>query len=134
MDAFYLEIRTLHITAVLCSGALFLLRAFAHNLLDAAWPMSRVARRLAYAIDTTLLAAALMLIIIVGQYPFVDSWLTVKVLLLVAYILLGWQALRAPGRARRILFMLAAAATYAFIVSVARAHDPLGILSSGRLW
>ena len=33
--------------------------------------------------------AALMLVTILHQYPFVQSWLTVKVLLLVVYIVLG---------------------------------------------
>ncbi len=134
MDAFYLEIRSLHIAAVLSSGSLFLLRALARNLFGAAWPMARIVRRIAYAIDTLLLVAALLLIPIVRQYPFVDSWLTVKVLLLVAYILLGWQALRAATAMRRIGFTILATSVFLFIVSVARAHDPLGIFASGRLW
>lgn len=40
-------------------------------------------RILSWTIDTTLLSAALMLMTIVRQYPFVHGWLTVKVLLLV---------------------------------------------------
>lgn len=39
-----------------------------------AWPL----RFLSYTIDTILLTAALMLMTIVAQYPFVDSWLTIK--------------------------------------------------------
>ena len=134
MESFYLEIRTVHIAAVLASGSLFLLRALSYNLFGAGWPMTRAVRRLAYAIDTLLLAAALMLTTIVHQYPLLDLWLTVKVLLLVAYVVLGWKALRAEGRARRIGYMIAAAATFLFIISVARAHAPLGMLETGRIW
>ncbi len=134
MDAWYVEIRTVHIAAVLGSGSLFLLRALSYNLFGAAWPMSRALRRIAYAIDTILLAAALMLTTIIHQFPFVDLWLTVKVVLLVAYILLGWKALRAAQRGRRIFYTIAAAATFLFIVSVARAHAPLGIIETGRIW
>ncbi len=51
-------------------------------------------RYLSYAIDTTLLTAALMLVTILHQYPFVQAWLTVKVLLLVVYVVLGSLALK----------------------------------------
>jgi uncharacterized membrane protein SirB2 len=54
----------------------------------------------------------------------------VKVLLLIVYIVLGIFAFwKGPTRAVRIGCWLAALAVYAFIYSVARAHDPLGFLS-----
>lgn len=134
MESFYLELRAVHIGAVLASGGLFLLRALALNLFGAGWPMARPLRRLAYAIDTVLLAAALILLTIVRQYPFVDGWLTTKIVLLIAYIALGVFALRAGTRWRRIGFTAAATGTYLFIISIARAHDPLGLIESGRIW
>jgi len=55
----------------------------------------------------------------------------VKVLLLVVYIGIGIFAFRAQGRpAVRWAAWLAALAVFGFIVSVARARDPLGILSA----
>src|SRR3546814_11513956 len=79
-----------------------------------------------YTIDTVLLIAALMLMTLVQQYPFVDAWLTVKVLLLVVYIALGIYAFRSRrSRAVRFAAWLAALAVFGFIVSVARAHAPL---------
>lgn len=78
-----------------------------------------------------LLTAALMLMTLVRQYPFVDAWLTVKVLLLVVYIGLGIFAFRTRrGRGIRLAAWLAALGVYGFIVSVARAHDPLGFLAA----
>lgn len=130
MEEFYLQIRTVHIWAVTASGTLFALRAGAFNLLGAAWPKSLPVRMLSWAIDTTLLTAALMLMTIVRQYPFVDHWLTVKVTLLLVYIGLGAQAFslrRTKGL--RIGFWLAALAVFGFIVTVARAHHPLGFLA-----
>lgn len=131
MEEFYLQIRTVHIWAVIASGTLFALRAGAFNLLGAAWPKRLPVRMLSWAIDTTLLTAALMLMTIVRQYPFVDHWLTVKVTLLLVYIGLGTQAfsLRRP-RAVRIGFWLAALAVFGFIVTVARAHHPLGLFAA----
>ena len=51
--------------------------------------MAAPLRYLSYTIDTVLLTAALMLATILHQYPFVHAWLTVKVLLLVVYVVLG---------------------------------------------
>ena len=130
MEEFYPQIRHVHIAAVTASGALFFLRGLALNLFGQSWAMAAPLRWTSYAIDTVLLTAALMLMTIVQQYPFADHWLTVKVLLLVVYVVLGSFALK-RGRTRgvRIGFWLAASAVFLFIVSVARAHDPLGILA-----
>lgn len=133
MIEFYPEIRLAHIAAVVASGGLFLLRGlalFAGTDRTASWAMTAPLRYLSYTIDTVLLTAALMLMTIVQQYPFVHAWLTVKVVLLVVYIALGIVAFR-RGRRRtvRVGCFLAALVVYAFIISVARAHDPLGIFS-----
>lgn len=130
MEEFYPQIRTVHVWAVIASGTLFALRGGAFNLLGATWPKALPARVLSWTIDTTLLTAALMLMTVVRQYPFVDAWLTVKVLLLVVYIGLGTVALRASRpRPVRIGFWIAALAVFGFIVTVARAHHPLGFLA-----
>ena len=47
-----------------------------------------------------LLVSAIALAAITAQYPFVQPWLTAKVLALLAYILLGTVAIR-RGRTRR---------------------------------
>jgi uncharacterized membrane protein SirB2 len=129
MIDFYPQIRLTHIIAVLASGGLFFLRGLAVNL-GARWAMAAPLRYLSYAIDTVLLTAALMLATILHQYPFVHGWLTVKVLLLVVYIVLGSFALKRGRTATtRLVCWLAALAVYAFIISVARAHHPLGALA-----
>ncbi|MBE0531869.1 MAG: SirB2 family protein [Rhodospirillales bacterium] len=130
MIEFYPEIRLVHIWAVSMSGTLFALRGLA-LFAGAGWPKAMPVRLLAYTIDTTLLTAALMLMTLVGQYPFVDGWLTVKVLLLVLYIGLGTMAFR-QGRTMtaRIGFFAASLTVYGFIISVALARHPLGILSN----
>ena len=64
-----------------------------------------------------------------ASYPFVHSWLTAKVVLLVVYVVLGSFALK-RGRTRgvRTLCWIAALLVYGFIIAIARAHDPLGPL------
>jgi uncharacterized membrane protein SirB2 len=130
MIEFYAEIKWAHIFAVIASGSLFALRG-AGVLAGGRWPMWAPLRHLTYTIDTVLLTAALMLVTILHQYPFVQAWLTVKVLLLVVYIVLGTFALkRARTRTIRAVFYVAALAVFLFIASVARAHHPLGILEA----
>jgi uncharacterized membrane protein SirB2 len=131
-DAYYLALRSIHIGAVIASGALFAGRALAFNLAGAAWPLKRPVRLLAYAVDTTLLVAAVMLTTIVRQYPFVDGWVTTKVLLLIVYIVLGYRALRGPSLTARMSCLAGAVVTFLFIVTVARAHDPLGLFAGWR--
>ncbi|MCY7338910.1 MAG: SirB2 family protein [Sphingomonas bacterium] len=129
MEQYYLEIRAVHIGAIALSGALLLLRGVAHNLLNASWVMAWPIRALSYTVDTTLLTAALILMTIVKQYPFVDSWLTMKVMLVLVYIFLGYLALRGRTGRTRWLNLGGAALVYGFIISIARAHNPLGIFA-----
>ena len=129
MENFYLEIRQVHIGAVVASGVLMLVRGLAHNLWGAAWVKAWPLRYLSYTIDTLLLTAALMLMTIVGQYPFVDSWLTMKVMLVLLYIVLGYTALRGANARLRWASLGAAALAYGFLITIARAHNPLGIFA-----
>ena len=130
MEEFYLQIRTVHIWAVTASGLLFALRGGTFNLMGASWPKALPVRLLSWTIDTILLTAALMLMTVVRQYPFVDHWLTVKVVLLLVYIGLGTLAFGAARPRRvRIGFWVAALVMFGFIVTVARAHHPLGLFA-----
>jgi uncharacterized membrane protein SirB2 len=129
MDAFYLEIRTVHVAAVLTSGGLFLIRALAWNVAGARWAMAGPLRCLSWTVDTVLLTAALMLMTIIHQDPLRHAWLTVKITLLVVYIVLGYFALRTESRERRWSCLIGAVLVFGYIYTVARAHHPLGLLA-----
>lgn len=124
MSAYYLLIRNVHLWAVTLSISLFVARAglmlARSSRLDAWW-----LRYPPHVIDTVLLTSALMLTTIIGQYPFVNGWLTAKVLGLVAYVVLGSIALKRGRTFRTRSWALAGAlASVAFIVSTALHHDP----------
>ncbi|WP_300615474.1 SirB2 family protein [Dokdonella sp.] len=130
MIVYYPQIKGVHIWAVSLSGSLFALRGLL-MLARSRWTHHAALRYLSYGIDTVLLTAALMLVTILHQYPFVQAWLTVKVVLLVVYIVLGALALkRGRTRGTQVACYFAALAVFAFIVSVARAHHPLGVFAS----
>ncbi len=122
----YPYIKHAHIGLALASGALFALRGLA-VLAGARWPMRPPLRHTSMGIDTLLLVAALLLLFILQLNPFAVAWLQVKLMLLVAYVVLGTFALRrARGTGARALFYVAAVACFLMMYSVARAHHPLG--------
>jgi uncharacterized membrane protein SirB2 len=122
LAAHYSDIRHLHITCVALSGSLFSARGLL-RVADSAFANHRFLRFASYVIDTTLLAAGLLLAAIVHQYPFVNGWLTAKVLLLIVYIFLGVIALkRARSRLGRTLALLGAWGAFGAIVGVAMTH------------
>ena len=130
MAEYYLALRQAHIGFAILSVGLFTLRGclmLAQSPhVDSAW-----LKYPSYLIDTLLLTFALMLMTVLHQYPFVTGWLTMKVALLVGYVLLGSIALR-RGRTPRIrtAAFFAAMLTVAFLYSVARAHHPLGLFAT----
>ena len=87
---------------------------------------ARWIRVVPHIIDTTLLASAIALAVILRQYPLAVGWLTAKLLALLCYIGLGMIALRF-GRTRgvRLLAWLAAQGVFFYIVAVALTHNPL---------
>jgi len=125
---FYPQIKFVHVLCVVLSGSVFALRGVA-MLAGSGLANHAIVRYLSYAIDSALLTAALMLVTMLHQYPFVQAWLTVKILLLVLYIVLGVFALRrGRTRALRALCLLAAIVVFLFMASVAHLHDPRGVL------
>jgi uncharacterized membrane protein SirB2 len=119
-----------HIGCAVLTIALFVLRG-ALMLADSARLNGPLLRYLPHVVDTVLLTSALMLTTVIRQYPFSTGWLTAKVLLLVAYVVLGSIALkRGRTRAVRVAAYVAALATIGFLVTVARAHHPLGLFAA----
>ncbi|MEN3373216.1 SirB2 family protein [Dechloromonas sp. ZS-1] len=120
----YLAIKHLHVTCVILSGLGFAVRAW-WMLQESLRLQHRLTRVLPHLIDSTLLASALTLAWMSGQYPFVQGWLTAKVLGLLVYIVCGSMALkRARSRAARGRWLLAALFAYAYIVLTALTRNP----------
>jgi len=125
----YVYVKQFHVFSVLSSIALFMVRGglmFSDSRL-LYHPLVKIAP---HVVDTLLLTSALWLMSLAHQYPFVHDWLTVKVVLLVAYIVLGSFALkRGRNKFQRGLFFAGALLVVFFMLSVARTHQPLGIIS-----
>lgn len=78
-----------------------------------------------HVVDTLLIVSAIALAVSIRQYPFVDAWLSAKVIALLLYIGLGFVALK-YGRSKtvRLSAWIIAQLVFAYIVLVAITHNP----------
>ncbi|HEY0845528.1 MAG TPA: SirB2 family protein [Noviherbaspirillum sp.] len=120
----YFAVKHLHMTCAALSGLLFLARGFLmlreSPLLHRRWINSS-----SHVIDTVLLGSALIMVIWSAQYPFVQGWLTAKVIAVVAYIVVGAIALR-RGKTKGIRTgaFVVALLLLGYIVKVALTKQP----------
>jgi uncharacterized membrane protein SirB2 len=126
----YLLVKQVHVACATLSIAGFVLRG-ALMMRESALLQARFARVAPHAVDTLLLASAVVLSWQSAQYPFAQEWLTAKLVALVAYILLGTVALK-RGRTKgvRIAAFWLALLAVLYIVAVALTRDPLGFFRS----
>ena len=121
----YYALKYLHMSCAALSGGLFLLRG-CWMLFQPARLQQRWVRVAPHVIDTALLASAVTLAVLSGQYPLAQGWLSAKVLALLLYIVLGTVALkRGKTRAVRATAFAAALACFGYIVAVAVSKQPL---------
>ncbi|MBL1260288.1 MAG: SirB2 family protein [Thiotrichaceae bacterium] len=126
-------LKNIHIFSALISFTLFFMRGL-WVMRGSAMMQQKWVKIVPHINDTILLGTAIALMISIGQYPFVEAWLTVKLLALVAYICLGIEALGlAKSDIGRSLAWLAALIVFLFIVSVAITQSPFGFLYSFML-
>ncbi len=106
---FYPAIKHLHMTLAMISLLGFLLRGF-WMIKESPMLQLKPVKILPHIVDTFLLASAIVLVVITGFYPWVAMWVSVKIILLVAYIIIGTIALK-RGKTKTIRVI-------AFIVSI----------------
>lgn len=129
MIEFYAQIKWVHIASIIASGLLFLLRGSLVMTGRERIAMLSPLRFLSYGVDTVLLSAALMLLTILPHAMYANGWLTIKLVLVAIYVVLGSVALKRGRTARaRAGSFIAALAVYLTIVGIARVHHPLGWL------
>ncbi|MBT1444656.1 SirB2 family protein [Shewanella sp. JM162201] len=110
INSLYPVVKHLHLTLIAVSVLFFTVR-FILKLKGSAVLDKKVMRIAPHIVDTLLLLSGLALAFIIKQYPFVDPWLTEKVLAVVAYILLGVMAMKSN---RNIFFRV-----FAFLGAIA---------------
>jgi uncharacterized membrane protein SirB2 len=116
----------LHRACVAASIILFMARGLGVAA-QQGWPLQARWRYLSVAIDVLLLVAGVSLWVFLGLHPLQQTWLGVKLVLLVVYIVLGSFALkRARTHGQRLAFFVAALAVVFYMVGIALMRHPAG--------
>ena len=118
-------VKYIHVSCVVLTLIFFIIRGI-WMMQDSKLLKKKWVKILAPIIDTILLVSAIALTIRISQYPFIDNWLTAKVLALILYIALGMVALT-YGRTKniRIAAWLCALICFGYIASVAVSRNPV---------
>jgi len=121
----YSLLKLTHIATVAITLPLFVLRGI-WMMADSPRLQARWVKILPHLNDTVLLASGIGLAVLLRQYPFVNGWLTAKLLALLAYIVLGTIALkRGKTKPIRMTAFLLALSVFAYLLAVAITHQVL---------
>ena len=120
----YLMVKHIHLTCVALSLAFLFIRFFwmlrQSPMLEKKW-----VKIAPHIVDTFLLVSALILCVLISQYPFVQLWLTEKLFAVIAYILMGYMCLKGRTKVLRWVAMIGAMGWIALIVRLAITKQPV---------
>ena len=115
----YTAIKLVHITSIAVSYVLFFVRGV-WMMRDSPRLNGPWVKAVPHVVDTVLLVSAIVLVVMLRQYPFESGWLTAKVVGLIVYIVLGTVALkRGRTKSQRVAAWFAAQGVFIYIVLVA---------------
>lgn len=102
----YMGLKHAHLTFVLLSVVLFYYRFFATQIQRKELP--KFLKVLPHIVDTALIGTAIGLCIVLQQYPIMVTWLTIKVLFVIGYIVFALFAMKATEKSKAIQWLSAA--------------------------
>ncbi|GGW51595.1 SirB2 family protein [Alishewanella tabrizica] len=120
----YMAFKHLHLLLVVLSVLLLFIR-FGLRLKSSPLLQQKFFKITPHVVDTFLILSAVALMITIQQYPFVNGWLTEKLIALFAYIALAFSALRGRTPVIRWLSFLGALGWLGLMVRVALSKQPL---------
>ncbi|MGR5219482.1 SirB2 family protein [Vibrio parahaemolyticus] len=114
-----------HLALILLSFISFLLRAW-WGYKESALMENKFALAMHKLLTLLMLLSAGMLCVTINQYPFVDSWLTEKFLLLIAYVGSAMLVFR-PNQSKTSRTVLASLTCVIFVAifAIGKLHTPL---------
>lgn len=124
MAQYYGEVLIVHVACAIATPILFSLRVL--RTLRGRNPAEGWLRVTPHVVDSVLLLAGIALAFIVRQYPFVNGWLTAKLVALIAYIVVGNFAVRRSRTPRgKLIAWAVGLALVLYIYAVAITKSPL---------
>lgn len=125
----YLTIKTIHMTCALISFTGFLFRAYL-MVIESKWLNHKAVLVTPHVVDTLFLLSGATMAFMVNFGLFSQMWLTMKIALLMCYLLFVGIALnRGKTRNIRIAAFFLAVATFGYIVGIAVIKSPAGWLA-----
>jgi len=125
----YLFIKHMHVGMAYLSISLFILRSIL-SVTESALLQHKLVKTLPHLVDIFLLLFAALLMFKIQQYPFVNTWLTAKLIALFAYIAAGTIAIkRGKTAVIRLWASIIAVAIFGYIIGVAKAHHAMSWLA-----
>jgi uncharacterized membrane protein SirB2 len=115
----YLTIKNIHLSCAVLTFISFSVRSL-WMILDSPLLEQRWVKILPHFIDILLLTTGILLVIMLHQYPGVETWLTVKLVALLVYIIIGSIALK-HGKTKtiRVIALIGAFGAFFYMVKVA---------------
>lgn len=120
----YMAIKHSHMLLVALSLAFLVLR-FVLSLTGSALLQRKFFKVAPHIIDTFLLLSAVALMVTIQQYPFVNPWLTEKLLAVLAYIALGVMAFRGRTTTLRVFAFVGALGWLVLAIKLAMTKTPV---------
>lgn len=120
----YILVKHIHLTCVALSLSLLLLRFFWMTK-ESAMMEQKWVKIVPHVIDTLLLLSALTLCVLINQYPFVQPWLTEKLLAVIAYIAMGFMCFKGRTKGLRTIAVIGAVGWIAVIGKLAVTKTPV---------
>lgn len=122
----YVALKHIHLVTIALSATLLSIR-FALLMMDSPKRNNRFLKVFPHIIDTALLLSGIGLIMVTGFVPFTDSapWLTNKITCVLAYIALGFFALKmAKNKLLRIFAFFGALGWLVMAANIAVSKNP----------
>lgn len=124
MFSYYLPIKHLHMTAAGFSLLLFVIRAY-WSVTSSPALQHKLVRVLPHVVDSILLLCGVILATLLGEAAN-QPWLLLKIVLLIAYIMVGSFAIKRGRTATsRGIAALIAIAIFVYIIGIALKRSPL---------
>lgn len=125
----YAFVKHMHMGMAYLSITFFIFRSIL-SVTESGLLQHKLIKILPHIIDTLLLLLAGHLMVTIQQYPFVDAWLTAKLVALLAYIMVGTIAIkRGKTAVIRLWASVIAVAIFGYILGVAKTHDVMSWLA-----
>ncbi|HIC25745.1 MULTISPECIES: SirB2 family protein [unclassified Pseudoalteromonas] len=101
----YLAVKHTHMLFAVLSIILFYVRSFS-RLKSGTLAKNKVVFIGSHSIDTLLLVSAVVLIVMAGFNPLEQSWLLEKIILVIAYIVLGVVAAKQNAKSAKLVLLV----------------------------